>query len=352
MRLPRPRGPLSAAVITALSENHAPVVPAAAPAADVDVLTDADQQLALWVLYELSYRGFDGVDADREWDTDLIGLRRSIEARFEEALRVAAAPLLDGLDADLPVADVLLALPGAAGGPSPAAHLHRHADVTVLREFLRERSIQQLKESDPQSFVLPRLAGAAKTALAELQYDEFGGGRPERLHQQLYADAMSAADLDPTYGAYIDDISAVSLAGANVMSLFALNRRLRGAAMGHLAFFEASSPVGSRKIAAGIERLELPAAVSAYFHEHVEADSVHEQVAAHDICGVMVEAEPELRDDVLLGAAACIHLDELSAVELMDRWTAQTPSPAPTRTTLPRPRAAEADRDVASLVTT
>ncbi|MCW2819066.1 MAG: hypothetical protein JWR42_1853 [Marmoricola sp.] len=332
MRLPRPRGPLSAAVLTALSEDCAPAIPAVSSAASsaapsvstdvsIDVLTDADQQLALWVLYELSYRGFDGVDPDREWDPDLIGVRRSIEARFEAALREVTAPLLASLDPDAEVAELLLALPAAAGGPSPAAHLHRHADVGVLRDFLRERSVQQLKESDPQAFVLPRLSGPAKAALAELQYDEFGGGRPERLHQRLYAEALAAADLDPTYGAYVDEVSAVSLAGANVMSLFALNRRLRGAAMGHLAFFEASSPVGSRKIAAGIERLGLPEAVSDYFHEHVEADSVHEHVAAHDICGALVTAEPALRDDVLLGAAACLHLDELSAAELVERWT-------------------------------
>ena len=62
--------------------------------------------------------------------------------------------------------------------------------------------------------------------------------------------------------------------------------------MGHLAVFEASSSVPSRKIAGGIERLGLPTAAAAYFLEHVEADAVHEHVAAHDICGSMVAADP------------------------------------------------------------
>ena len=317
MRLPRPRGPLSRSVLDALAHGRAP---APVPTPTAPVLTDDDQQLALWVLFELCFRGFDGVDPDREWDTDLIGVRRGIEARFERALREATAPLTDEIDPDGDVGDTLLALAAAAGGPSPAAHLHRHASLEDLLDFLRERSVQQLKESDPQSFVLPRLTGPAKAALAELQYDEYGGGRPERLHQHLYAEALAAAGLDPTYGAYVDEVSAVSLAGANLITMLGLSRRLRGAAMGHLAFFEASSPVGSRKIAAGIERLGLPDAVAAYFHEHVEADSVHEHVAAHDICGSLVAAEPELRADVLFGAAACQHLDELSATELMDRW--------------------------------
>jgi hypothetical protein len=318
MQLPRERGPISGRVLETLRTGRDHVSTLAF--GPDDVLTDPDAQLALWVLYELSYRGFEDVDPDLEWDTALIRLRRNLEKKLEAELRVAARPLVAELDPDGDVGEQLLALASSGHGPSPAAFLHRHATLEVLLDYLRERSIQQLKESDPQSFVLPRLSGASKVALAELQYDEYGGGRPERLHQQLYADALAAVGLDPAYGAYIDEVSAISLAMANVMSLFGFSRRLRGAAMGHLAVFEASSPVGSKKVAAGIERLGLPPTAAAYFHEHVEADSVHEQVASHDICGTLVAEEPELRDDVMFGAACCLHLDALSAQELMDRW--------------------------------
>ena len=223
--------------------------------------------------------------------------------------------------ADGDVADQLFELIAADSAPSAASFLHRDASRDQMLDFLRERSVQQLKESDPQSFALPRIDGPAKVALAELQYDEYGGGRPERLHSTMYADALTAAGLDSGYGAYIDEVSALSLAAANVMSLFGLNRRLRGAAMGHLAAFEATSSVPCRKIALGIERIGLPDAVAAYFHEHVEADAVHEQVAAHDICGAMVADDPTLHDDVLFGAASCLHLSALSGHELLQRWT-------------------------------
>ena len=79
----------------------------------------------------------------------------------------------------------------------------------------------------------------------------------------------------------------------------------------------------SRKIAGGLERAGFPPAVAAYFHEHVEADAVHEQVASSDICGAMVAENPSLRDDVLFGAASCLLLDELSGGELLERWTTE-----------------------------
>jgi hypothetical protein len=167
---------------------------------------------------------------------------------------------------------------------------------------------------------VPRIDGPAKVALAELQYDEYGAGRPQRLHARLFADALEACGLDRGYGAYVDRVPGHTLAVNNVMSLFALSRRLRGAALGHLAAFEATSSVPCRRIAAGIERVGLPDVVAAYFHEHVEADAAHEQVAVRDICGSLVADHPELRADVLFGVAACLHLDVLAARGVLDTW--------------------------------
>jgi hypothetical protein len=317
MQLPLHRGPISRHVIETLTAPHdesRPVV-----VGPTRIIHDEDAQLALWMLYELSYRGFDDVP-DLEWDLGLLELRGILESRFEEELRADVRPRLEAVPDGLGMAEQLLALIAADDSPSPASFLPREASRDQVLDFLRERSVQQLKESDPQSFVLPRIHGAAKVALAELQYDEYGGGRPERLHATMYADALDAAGLDGAYGAYVDDVSALSLAGANVMSMFGLKRRLRGAAMGHLAAFEATSSVPSRRIAAGIERVGLPDTVAAYFHEHVEADAVHEQVALRDICGTLVADDPSLQDDVLFGAACCLHLGALSSSELLQRW--------------------------------
>jgi len=320
MQLPRERGPISRHVIGSLGSSQDEALPVVVEANEV--LGDDDAQLALWILYELHYRGFDDVDDHREWDLGLLGLRKTLERLFETELRqtVGSGSVARGAG---DVAGQLLELIAADDGPSVATFLQRSASREHVVDYLREHSVRQLKESDPQSFALPRIGGAAKAALAELQYDEYGGGRPERLHSTLYADALRAAGLEDTYGAYIDEVSALTLANANVMSLFGLQRRLRGAAMGHLAAFEATSSVPSRKIAAGIERVGLPDAVAAYFHEHVEADAVHEHVALHDICGNLVDEDPSLGADVLFGAACCLHLAALSGAELLERWSGQ-----------------------------
>ena len=318
MRLPIPRGPLSASVVAMLADGSPRAVEIGSCSG---VIRDGDAQLALWTLYELAYRGFDDVPDQLEWDPDLVRLRGRLESLFEDEVRRGVGVLVASVADVVDPAEQILAMVERADCVSLSTFLRREATLDQVLEYLRERSIQQLKESDPQSFVLPRITGAAKVALAELQYDEYGAGDPARLHQHLYAEALDAAGLDPAYGAYIDELSSFSLASANLMSLFCLNRRLRGAALGHFAAFEASSSVPSRRVAAAIERLGLGPVVAAYFHEHVEADAVHEQIAARDLCGAFVGEHPDLRADVLFGAAAALYLDALSAQDLMSRWT-------------------------------
>lgn len=317
--VPRPRGPLSDAVRRRLTEPLASS-PAAVPDVPADPFGD-DLQLALWMLYELHYRGFADVPDALEWEPQLLAIRAALEAPFEDALRRLAAPYVtDAVAGSDDVVVQVQALVAAVEVPSLAAFLQRHATREQVLHFLAERSLYHLKESDPHSFVLPRVDGAAKVALAEIQYDEYGAGRPDRLHSRLYADALAAAGLRTGYAAYVDKVGAETLAVNNVMSLFALHRRLRGAALGHLAAFESTSSMPCRRIAAGAERVGLPSAVAAYFDEHVEADAVHEQVAVRDICGSLVAAEPELREDVLLGVAACLLLDARAAERMLADW--------------------------------
>jgi hypothetical protein len=319
MRLPRPRGPFSEHVFAQLVAEDP--TPTAFDATSVDVLADEDAQIALWALYELSYRGFEEVEPDREWSPALLTTRAQVETAFEQTLRELTVSAIDEVDGPPErVADQLVALVDADDGPSLAQYLQRTATEAQYREFLVHRSLYHLKESDPHAFGIPRLDGAPKVALAELQYDEFGGGRPDRLHSTLFARALEGAGLEPAYGAYVDVVPAPTLAVNNAMSLFALHRRLRGALMGHLAAFESTSSLPCKRYSGGATRLGLDNRVTDYFDEHVEADAVHEQLATRSICQRLVDQEPELHRDVLLGAAACLRLEALSGQWMIDAW--------------------------------
>ncbi|HEV7657465.1 MAG TPA: iron-containing redox enzyme family protein [Mycobacteriales bacterium] len=316
--LPVPRGPVSAAVLAAVVRPpHRFDGPSPSRRPRADVLDDGDLLLALHVCYELHYRGFAGVDDDWEWEPSLLAYRAVLEARLDTALRALVA-VPDVAPADVPRA--LADLVAADDGPALAAYVQRRADLGQVRELLVHRSIYQLKEADPHTWAIPRLAGGPKAALVEVQIDEYGGGRPERMHARLFADAMREAGLDDGYGAYADLVPAVTLASSVTASYFGLHRSRRGAIAGHLAALEMTSSLPMRRYGAGLRRLGLGPVATRFFDEHVEADAVHEQIAAHDLCGALAKAEPELAADILAGAATCLTLDARLAEHLLACW--------------------------------
>src|SRR3954463_8436725 len=93
-RLPDPRGDVSALILDRLGPEGG-TVPPALPPMPADPLADEDLQLALYVCYELHYRGFDGVHPEWEWEPSLLELRRRLERVFEEALMEAVGEPLD-----------------------------------------------------------------------------------------------------------------------------------------------------------------------------------------------------------------------------------------------------------------
>lgn len=314
MYTPKARGELSEALIDALRTDPADV----RSASGMVPADDDDLHISLWVMYELMYRGFDDVDDDAEWHPAVLGLRRSLERRFEDELRAKFSrdPLPE------PFADSLAECIENHDGESVAAFIHRDADLDQALEFLRYKSIYHLKEADPTTWVVPRLSTRPKAAVIELQYDEYGCGDPNRLHSHMFERGLEACGLRSEYGAYIDDVPVEVLKQNNAWTLFGVHRRLRGAALGHLAAFEATSSLPSRRIAGGLARLGLPAEMIEYYDEHVEADAVHEQLAIRTICGALVEETPSLAADVVFGAMTCLGLEDEFARRMIGEWSA------------------------------
>ena len=330
MRIPAPRGPVSSALFELPT---APEVPAAqavadlaatarrAAAATADILRDEDLQLTLFCLYELHYSGLETVPDSLEWHPGLVGLRLDLEEVLEAALRRAVpVPPLPEPTSEA-VAAELFRMAADDDGPSVSRYVASKATREQLQEFLILRSVYQLKEADPHSWAIPRLpVGRAKAALIEIQADEYGGGRPERMHSHLFAVTMKGLELETEYGWYLDYVPALTLASSNAMSLFGLNRRLRGAIARHLAAFEMTSSIPNSFYARGCRRLGFDDDVTYYFDEHVEADAVHEQIAARDLAGGLVESDPELLGDVLFGAATVLALDAMMGEDQLAAW--------------------------------
>jgi len=318
IELPPPRGPLSEQLFEALEGPAHARLAAPGLIEPSDPLGDEDLQLALYVAYELHYTSIQGVDEAWEWSPSLLSFRGALERPFEEAVAELVPPAeaaeLESVGAALQeiVAD------------DPGPPLSRYMEIQGTREQMLEhvvhRSAYQLKEADPHSWAIPRLGPGPKAALLEVQFDEYGGGNAERMHSTLFARTMEGLELDPTYGRYLDRWPGITLATVNLVTGFGLHRRRRGALVGHLAAFEMTSSIPNRRYGTALRRLGYGPEVTHFYDEHVEADAVHENIAAWDLAGGLAAEEPEVAADVLFGARALLQVEAHWARHLMDSW--------------------------------
>lgn len=327
----QPRGPISASVLDALAR------PAGTPLRAVEVaspdpLADEDLQLSLYLCYELHYRGLEGVDERWEWDPALLELRARLEDAFEQALRDEVGPL----DPTGDVVAWLQDLVSGDGGPSVARFCAEEATYEQQCEEAVHRSLYQLKEADPHSWLLPRLWGGPKAALVEIQADEYGDGVAKDMHSELFALTMQRLGLDPTYGAYLDHVPAPTIATVNLISMFGLHRRLRAAGVGHLALFEMASVPVMADHDAGLRRLGFDDWTRLFHTTHVVADAHHQTVAARDLAGGLVAQDPTLEVDVMFGAATLGRLEARATEHVLGAWSSG-------RTSLRRPLDLPAD---------
>lgn len=318
-RLPAPRGAASGYVIGHL-RRPIHTLGALPPPSDGPLDGD-DFHLALYVCYELHYRGFVDVEEEWEWEPSLLALRSQLESRFERAVVSGIGIAPSGPAAPDEVTAAVRQAIEDSDGPSLSEFVAKHGSISHLRELAVHRSAYQLKEADPHTWAIPRLAGRPKAAMVEIQSDEYGRGVEREMHASLFADTMAALGLDSSYGAYVDRLPGSTLATVNLVSMFGLHRRLRGALVGHLAAFEMTSCEPMGRYASAIDRLGLGPEARRFYDVHVEADVHHAEVAATQMAAGLAVMEPELAGDIVLGAKALLAVEARFASHILDTWS-------------------------------
>ena len=147
---------------------------------------------------------------------------------------------------------------------------------------------------------------------------------PTTIHAELFARAMDAVGLDSTYGAYLDQIPGVTLATVNLMSLFGLHRRLRGAIVGHLALFEMTSSVPEPPLRRPGCGGSATARTRPSSSTSTSSPTPCTRASPRSISRAGSRSQdPRLGADVLWGARALLAIDGRWARHMMAAWEAR-----------------------------
>jgi hypothetical protein len=285
-----------------------------------DPLFGEDTPLALYCLYELHYRGFVNVADGWEWDSNCLELRRNLERAFIRQLRHEVTSAYGS--SFVAPSHVLATLRDLLTSPGPSLSTFVAVDGTPqhVRELSIHRSPYQGKDADPHTWAIPRLKGRSKAALVLIQFGEYGDGRTSKMHSELFSDVLEAMGLERRYGALLNAVPGASLSAVNLVSLFGLHRRWRGALIGHLALSEMYAVNMMAHQVDAMRRLGMHGAVP-FYEAHVASDVAHERIALDEMVGGLLIDEPGLGDDVVFGARALDYLERRFEERLLSAWS-------------------------------
>ena len=212
-------------------------------------------------------------------------MRRRPRAPVRAGARSTSSAIPGRAAADDVVDELRCLAEGGDDGPSLSAHLEPAGTLAQARELAIHRSAYQLKEADPHTWGIPRLTGRAKAGHASRSSAaSTATATRTRCTPRCSPAPCRRSGSTPATARYLDECRRISLSTCNLISLFGLHRRWRGALVGHLALFEmcsvgADGPLPARRSSASAST--RPA--TRFYAAHVVADEHHQVVALRDM---------------------------------------------------------------------
>lgn len=140
---------------------------------------------------------------------------------------------------------------------------------------------------------------------------------------------MESLGLDPTYGSYVEMLPGVTLAGVNLVSMFALHRKWRGALVGQLAIHELASLEPMQRYSRALDHFGIAASSRRFYDAHVNTDLHHASLMRGRLVTGLLDTDPDMGPQVIFGAAAELLLEERFTHHVRGAWENGLSSLAP-----------------------
>ncbi len=241
-----------------------------------------------------------GDDADWRDGLDREHRQRLLEDDFiaDEREAVAAQAAVAPTDADVFVAwfeDLREHGPGQSDPLFP--WLASQATMAQMRWFLTQEAAGEAGFDDLLALTQVQLPRRAKLEAARNYWDEMGRGREAGMHGPMLERLVHGLRLEPATVACWEP-----LALANLMAGLAANRRFAYQSIGALGVIELTSPTRVGHVAAGLERLGVPASLRHYFTLHATVDLMHGRAWIDEVVRPLIVEDPARASAIAEGA--------------------------------------------------
>jgi hypothetical protein len=177
-------------------------------------------------------------------------------------------------------------------------YLEQRADLDSMRWFLAQERAGEAGFDDLVALTQVKMPSRPKLELARNYWDEMGVGYASGMHGPMLERLGESLALDAVEGETVWE----SLALANLMTSFALDRRYAFHAVGALGVVELTAPGRCEKVERGLRRLNLGARDRAYYALHSVIDRAHWRRWGDEVIEPLVAERPELARWIAEGA--------------------------------------------------
>jgi hypothetical protein len=266
---------------------------------------------ALYLLYEDNLRPSGQSVAFNQYNPQLIGLRNTLERRWEafEMARAAISP--DDVPAD--VEAFRARFKEICASHSMVGHrlfdflVHRASREDLVSFFLSDAAVI-VRFCDLVVLSMVGVEDEIRPELAENFWDEMGRGRFQERHVRLYRDLLDYAGINLPGGSLVaddfsDHLEWQGLAGYNLYLFLCLHRKNQFRSLGALGAAEMMDPDQYAKVLAGCRRVGLEDEEKlSYYAGHAEMDIAHGDGWLENVLLPLVQKYPERRHEIVQGA--------------------------------------------------
>lgn len=179
-------------------------------------------------------------------------------------------------------------------------YLAERASLDEMRWFLAQEMAGEAGFDDLVALTQLRFPSEPKLEMAHNYWDEMGGGHAKAMHGPMLARlgeslALASLAVTPVWE---------SLALANLMAGFALDRRYAFHSVGALGAVELTAPGRCKLVTRGLERLGVGTDARKYYALHASVDVVHSRLWDEHVVVPLVRARPEVARFIAEGALA------------------------------------------------
>jgi hypothetical protein len=177
--------------------------------------------------------------------------------------------------------------------------LETTADIDQMRWFVQQEVAGEAGFDDLAALTQLKLPTRPKLEVARNYWDEMGRGQEKGMHGPMLGRLANELQIQTES---LDEIVTESLALANILVGFALNRRFAYHSVGALGAIELTAPERARKVYQGLNRLGVSLEAQRYFRLHSTLDIKHSASWNQEVIEPLLAANPDLALPIAEGA--------------------------------------------------